>query len=101
MVEDCLSGAATGQEENLAFFYCSNEDPKKNKPIWVLRSILAQLACHVTNLEAPSLLTDLYESLGKKPDGNDGKLTADKCVAMLRSVTSQARETVIVIDALD
>ena len=44
---------------------------------------------------------DLYESSRKIPDGNNGKLTADKCVTMLRRVTSQAEDTVIVIDALD
>ena len=98
VVEDCLSRAATRRGENLAFFYCSNENSKRNQPIWILRSILAQLA---TNLETPSLLMDLYESSRKKPDGNDGKLTAVNCVDMLHRVTSQAKETVIVIDALD
>lgn len=101
VVEDCLSRAATRRGENLAFFYCSNEDSKRNQPIWALRSILAQLACHATNLEAPSLLMELYESSRKKPDGNDGTLTAKNCVTMLRRVTSQAKETVIIIDALD
>ncbi len=101
VVEDCLSRAATSQEENLAFFYCSNEDPKRNQPIWILRSILAQLACRPGDLAAPTPLVDLYETLRKSPVGSDGKLTADKCVTMLREMTSQAKETVIVIDALD
>ena len=101
VVEDCLGRAATRSGENLAFFYCSNEDPKRNQPIWILRSILAQLACSPNNLEVPSLLMDLYESSKKSPETNDGKLTADQCVKMLRRVISQAKETVIIIDALD
>lgn len=44
---------------------------------------------------------DAYETSTKEPDGNGGKLTADECVTMLGVVTSQAKETVIVIDALD
>ena len=44
---------------------------------------------------------DTYETSRKEPDRNDAKLTADECVTWLREVTSQAKETVIVIDALD
>ena len=44
---------------------------------------------------------NLYKTSEKSPNGNDGKLTADKCVTMLRRVISQAKGTVIVIDALD
>lgn len=101
VVEDCLNRAASRRGEHLAFFYCSNEDSKRKLPIWVLRSILAQLACHVNNLEAASLLMDLHGSSRKEPDEDDGRLTAEKCVTMLRGLTSQAKETVIAIDALD
>ncbi len=44
---------------------------------------------------------DAYETSKNEPNGNDGRLTADECVTLLREVTSQAKETVIVIDALD
>ena len=101
VVEDCLTRAATSQEKNLAFFYCSNEDPKRRQPIWILRSILAQLACPPGDLAAPTLWTDLYNKSRKSPDGNDGMLAADKCVTLLRGVISQGGGTVIVIDALD
>ena len=100
VVEDCLSRAATSQENNLAFFYCPL-DPKRKQPIWILRSILTQLACPPGDLAAPTLWTDLYMKLDKSPAGNDGMLAADKCVNLLRRVISQGGVSVIVIDALD
>ena len=107
MVEDCLSQAATRPGENIAFFYCSDEDPKRYQPMWILRSILAQLMCRHNDTETPMLLMDLYGSSGKTADGYgeklryEKKLISDKCVTMLRRVIAQAKETVIVIDALD
>ena len=101
VVEDCLNRAATIQGENLAFFYCSNEDPKRKQPVWILRSILAQLAFPPGDVAAPTLWTELYKKSKKCPDGNDGILVADECVTLLRRVISQGVGTVIIIDALD
>ena len=101
VVEDCLNRAATSQEKNLAFFYCSNEDPKRKQPVWILRSILAQLACPAADVAAPTLWTELYNKSKKNPDGDDGILAAEKCVTLLRGLISQGGGTVIVIDALD
>ena len=101
VVEDCLSQAATRSGENLAFFYCSDEGPNRNRPTWILRSILAQLMCSPNNLEVPTRLMELYEPSRKIPDEHVVRLTADECVNMLREVISQAKETTVVIDALD
>ena len=101
VVEDCLNRAATSQEKNLAFFYCSNEDPKRKQPVWILRSILAQLACSSADVTAPTLWTELYNKSTKSPDGDDKILAAYKCVTLLSRVISQGGGTVIVIDALD
>lgn len=101
VVEDCLSWAATSQEKNLAFFYCSNEDPKRKQPIWILRSILAQLACPPGDVAAPTILTELFKKSKKSPDGDDGELAAERCVTLLREVIFQGGGAVIVIDALD
>ena len=101
VVEDCLSQAAPRSGENLAFFYCSDEDPNRNRPIWILRSILAQLMCSPNNLEVPTRLMEIYDSSRKSPDENVVRLTADECVITLRQVISQAKETTVVIDALD
>ena len=100
-VEDCLNRAATSQEQNLAFFYCSNEDPKRKQPVWILRSILAQLACPPGDVAVPTLLTELFKKSKKSPDGDEGILAADNCVTLLRGVISQGGGAVIVIDALD
>ena len=101
VVEDCLNRAVTSQEKNLAFFYCSHEDPKRRQPVWILRSILAQLACPAADVAAPMLWTELYNKSKKSPDGDDKTLAVDECVTLLRRVISQGGGTVIVIDALD
>jgi Cdc6-like AAA superfamily ATPase len=88
----------TVTDERLAIFYCSGEK-EYNRPIDVLRSLVAQLSCTADGKVISDIKAFYKENRGRHPDGS--VLDLDQCVLFLVELSKFHGCMTIAIDALD
>jgi ankyrin repeat domain-containing protein 50 len=88
----------TVTNERLGIFYCSREK-EYNRPIDVLRSLVAQLSCSADGEVIPDIKTFYEDNVRQYPNGS--VVDIDQCISFLVQLRKFHGCTTIAIDALD
>ncbi|MCJ1251086.1 hypothetical protein MMC30_008317 [Trapelia coarctata] len=97
VVQDHLENLETAAKERLAYFYCSGKESPG--PIYVLQSLVAQLAWNSDGNTIAEPLRDNYAAANKISGG--GKLDIERCIELIITLTEGCTKVTLFIDALD
>lgn len=100
MVDEIQSALSSdANHEGLAFFYCKrNEEPKRQEPLWVLRSFVRQLSTIASDMN--SMHKHLREFYFKTRQ-NSSEPTIGDCKRLLLAFINLYPKTTLILDALD
>jgi hypothetical protein len=83
----------------LAFFFCDRNREKHKDPVWVLRTLLRQLAASLSDTTIVKCIRNTYiEAKGK---GFASPITQEKCAALLLEMANIFPQITFVLDGLD
>lgn len=86
--------------EGFAYFYCNREEQSRRETVWVLQSLVKQLASPLNDDKIHQTLVDIYNA--KKESGfASNTLSEAEAEELLHEIFLSYRKTTIIIDALD